>query len=109
MRGRTRKTTYGEGFVALETVNRLETGNGMESEKCLSPVCGNPVNQHPRAVWKKKLCSAKCKMDMWALRRVVKLLKPLGVIRASNLLIDLWESGGAESSHETQAEIAKHR
>ena len=81
----------------------------MEPESCLSPVCNNPVASHPRAVWKKKFCSVKCKLDVCALRRVAKLLKPLGMTGASSLLIDLWESGGAESSHETQAEIAKHR
>ena len=78
-------------MMAPETVNALEKGNGIEAGKCLSPVCVTPVESHPRAVCKRRYCSEKCRMDAWAFRRVIGLLKPLGVIKASNVLIDYWD------------------
>jgi len=47
-------------------------------EECLNPLCKSPVTTHPKAVQPRRYCRDRCKMDTWALRRVSRLLLPLG-------------------------------
>ena len=65
-------------------------------ERCLNPVCGKPVEAIAEGTWRRtprQFCSKECKNDASVLRRAAALLKPLGGIKASSVLIEFWESG----------------
>ena len=48
------------------------------AETCSNPLCGNPVVTHPKALHPRRFCSDPCRLDFWAIKRVSKLLYPLG-------------------------------
>jgi len=59
------------------------------SKACQNPICKNrvdpPLHDNGKRAWRRtprRFCSEDCKMDHWAIRRVVKLLYPLGKDRA---------------------------
>jgi len=73
-------------------------------EKCLSPVCDNPVISHPRAVWKRRYCSKGCKMDTWVLRKAATMLLPIGPASGWELLQSLTEE---DTRYRVKDEIVK--
>jgi len=60
------------------TVNDVKWHKMEVFEECLNPLCKSPVTTHPKAIQPRLYCCDRCKMDTWALRRVSRLLLPLG-------------------------------
>lgn len=52
------------------------------STKCLSLVCGNPIETNMKANSRKRFCCGPCRLDYWAFKRVAKQLYPFGKDRA---------------------------
>jgi len=65
------------------------------SERCLNPLCENPVVTHPKAIYLRRFCSDRCRMDHWVLRRVAVMLSPLGPAKGWKILQGL-ENGDTE-------------
>lgn len=70
-------------IVNSQAVN--EAGNG-ESRPCLNPVCRVPVQTHPKAIYEKRHCSDRCRLDAWTIRKAGELLSRVSHEEAMSII-----------------------
>jgi len=72
------------------------------SERCLNPLCENPVVPHPKAIYMRRVCSDGCRLKTYMLVSVAKMLSPLGPTEGWEILQGL---GHGDTEDKARGEI----